>query len=79
MPTAFSQPQQPEQHLANAVAAFGNKARRVLKMELRKGAGNVDAVSAIKKVSLDGGAWYPIAIDHDWVDDVKVVTIMELG
>lgn len=71
--------QQPEQHLANSVAAFGNKARRMLKMELRKGVGNVDAVAATKKVSLGGGAWYPIAIDHDWRDDVKVVTIMELG
>ena len=70
--------QHPEQHLANRVASFGNKARRMLTMELRKGAGNVNSVTAKTKVSFDSKTWYPLSISHEWRDDVKAITVVEL-
>ena len=50
----------------------------MLTMELRKGAGNVNSVTAKTKVSFDSKTWYPLSINHEWRDDVKAITMVEL-
>ena len=76
--TASNQ-QHPEQHLANRVARFGRKARRVLDMELRRGAGNVNAITGMVKVSMDGGMYFTVAAGRNWRDDVVMVKMVEDG
>jgi hypothetical protein len=68
----------PEQHLANRVAAFGQKARRMVSMELRSNALNVEYVTATKKVSFEGTTYHPISISHDWRDDITKISMIEL-
>ena len=71
--------QHPEQHLVNRVANFGNKARRMLTMTLRKGVGTVNDVTPRTKVSLgDADRWYALSISHNWRDDEKIITMVEL-
>lgn len=72
-----SNQQHPEQHLANRVARFGARSRRMLKTELRSNATGVGSVTARTKVSFSG-THYPIAIDHNWRDDVTILTMIEL-
>lgn len=74
-----SNQQHPEQHLANRVARFGRKARRVLDMELRRGAGNVNAITGMVKVSMDGGTYFTVAAGRNWRDDVVMVKMVEDG
>ena len=74
-----SSAQHPEQHLANRVASFGSKARKMLTMELRSNATNVSSVTAQKKVSpFSLGTYYAIAIGNDWRDDTTKLTLIEL-
>lgn len=73
-----SSQEHPEQHLANRVASFGRKARRMLTMELRSDATNVGFVTAEKKVSFGGTLYYALAIGGDWRDDIVKLTLIEL-
>lgn len=66
--------EQPEQHLANRIAAFANKSRRVFALELQGSA----VITPRKSASVDGTISYPVAISHDWYDDVTQLTMIEL-
>ena len=75
--------QRPEQHLANRVAAYWNLSRRRIKTELQSQItiNNVAILNAITPgvlLSLDGTTGHPIAISHDWHDDVTKVTMLEV-
>jgi len=69
--------QHPEQHLANRVATYWGSDKMRLDTELRN-VGAVAGVSPDKTVSLAGVTGVPVAIGHDWRDDVMQLTVIEL-
>ena len=75
--------QRPEQHLANRVATYWGQSRRRIKADLQSQAtiSNVAILNAINPgvlLSLDGSTCHPIAISHEWRDDVTTVTMLEM-
>lgn len=74
----------PEQHLAERVTNYWQSSRRRLSVDLRSNApvddstGVVADISPMYKVSIDGMTGYPIAISHEWRDDVTMLTILQL-
>jgi hypothetical protein len=68
--------QHPEQHLANRVTTYWQTTRRRLSVELRTNAITEPAPS--QKVTIDGNTFHPIAISHDWRDDITKLTLMQL-
>ena len=67
--------EQPEQHLANRVAAFWATSKRQITTELQANA--VPAITPQHKVTLDGTTFYPTAISRDWSEDVTILTLLE--
>jgi hypothetical protein len=65
----------PEQHLANRVAAFWATSKRKMRPQLRLNTVNMPRPN--NKVSLDGTLGHPIAISHQWRDDILTLTILE--
>lgn len=68
--------ERPEQHLANRVTSYWQTSRRRLEPEL-----NTDVIPGITprhKVTLDNTTAYPIAISHDWWNDITTLTLLEL-
>lgn len=70
--------QHPEQHLVNRIANFMQHSKRVLNMELRKGAGQVDAIMPMNTVTHNGKTYFTLAVGHEWRDDVKKVSLIEM-
>ena len=66
----------PEQHLANRVTAYWQNSRRRLGVELRTDA--IAEPTPVKKLTMDGTTFYPIAISHDWRDDVTKLTMLQI-
>lgn len=69
-------PERPEQHLANRVVNYWATSKRRLEVELRTNA--VADITPKYKTTIDGTTGYPIAISHDWRDDVTKLVILEL-
>ncbi len=67
--------QQPEQHLANRVAAFWATSKRQITTELLTNA--VPAITPQHKVTLDGTQFNPTAISRNWSEDVTTLTLLE--
>ena len=69
-----NQQEHPEQHLANRVAAFWQSSKRQVVTELRTEA--IPDVTPRHRLTLET-AWKfdPIAISHDWRDDVTTLTL----
>lgn len=75
--------ERPEQHLADRVVNYWQTSKRRLEAELRSNVsiGNNIVVGDINpqfKLTLDSTTGYPIAISHDWRDDVTKLVILEL-
>lgn len=73
----------PEQHLADRVTTYWATSKRRLAIEPRSEAAisqtmKVRDITPRHKVSIDGMAGYPIAISHEWRDDVTRLTILQL-
>ena len=66
----------PEQHLADRVTTFWQTSRRRLAVELRRDL--IADITPRHKVTIDGMTAYPIAISHEWRDDVLQLTILQL-
>jgi len=66
----------PEQHLADRVTSFWATAKRKLTLDLR--ADRISEPSPMNRVKIDSTTGYPIAISHDWRDDITQLTVMEL-
>lgn len=66
----------PEQHLANRVTTYWATAKRKLATQLR--ADHITEPSPMNKVTIDSTTGYPIAISHDWRDDIVNLTTLEL-
>ena len=66
----------PEKHLAKRVTDYWAASKRKLEIELRTDI--VSGVTPHDKTSVDGTTCYPIAIGHEWRDDVTKVTLMEV-
>ena len=67
--------EQPEQHLANRVAAYWAQSKRQVTTELLTNA--VPAITPQYKVTLDGTQFNPTAISRNWIDDVLILTLLE--
>jgi hypothetical protein len=75
--------EQPEQHLANRVTTYWAQAKRMLSPDLIANASIGTGVTVMDitprhKVTLDGTTFHPIAINHDWRDDVISLTLLEM-
>ena len=66
----------PEQHLANRVTTYWASAKRRLGVELRSNV--ITEPTPANKVTLDGTTLYPLAISHDWRDDVTKLTLIQM-
>lgn len=66
----------PEQYLANRVTAYWAAAKRKLVTELR--ADRITEPSPMNKVTLDSTTGHPIAISHEWRDDITKITMLEV-
>lgn len=66
----------PEQHLADRVTNFWQTSRRRLAVELRRDL--IADITPRHKVTIGGMTGYPIAISHEWRDDVTQLTILQL-
>ena len=69
-------PVRPEQHLADRVTSYWASAKRKLELDLRTDA--IADISPVYKMTVDGTTLYPIAISHNWRDDVTTLSLMEL-
>ena len=66
----------PEQHLANRVTDFWTASKRRLKVDLRSN--EITEPTPVNKLTIDSTTGQPIAISHDWRDDITTITILEL-
>ena len=66
----------PEQHLANRVASYWAVSRRRLINDFR--ANTIADISPQYKVTIDGTTCHPVAISHDWRDDVVRLSLLEM-
>jgi hypothetical protein len=71
-----SNDERPEQHLADRVVKYWQTSKRRLEVELRSN--QIADITPQYKVTLDGTTGYPIAISHDWWNDITTLTILEL-
>jgi len=71
-----NQLEHPEQHLANRVAAFWQSSKRQVNAELRTN--TIPDISPLYRLTLES-AWRfdPIAISHNWHDDVTILTLLQ--
>ena len=74
--------EQPEQHLANRVASYWSVSRHKIESELQSQASAsgtaIRDISPRHKVTIGGITGAPVAISHDWRDDVTTLTVIEL-
>ena len=68
--------ERPEQHLANRVVNYWQTSKRRLAVGVRTN--TISDITPQYKVTLDGTTGYPIAISHDWWNDITTLTILEL-
>ena len=66
----------PEQNMADRVAAYWGTSKRRITADLNTAV--IPAISPRKTVSLDGTDCYPIAISHDWWNDVTTLTLLQI-
>lgn len=66
----------PEQHLANRVTAYWASAKTRATVELRSDV--ISEPTPVRKLTLDGITFYPIAISHDWRDSVTRLTMIQI-
>jgi len=72
---------QPEQHLANRVASYWNGTKHRIDAELQSQAlasgTAINDINPRHKVTIGGVTGDPVAISHDWRDDVVTLTVIE--
>ena len=68
--------QHPEQHLANRVANYWAVSRRRLGGDFR--ANTIADISPQYKVTINGTTCHPVAISHDWREDVVKLSLLEM-
>lgn len=66
----------PEQHLADTIAAYGASVRRVLTLDLLTSA--IGDIGPDYRVTLGGQQFYPVAISHQWRDNISTLKLMEI-
>lgn len=72
-----SEPQHPEQHLVDRIAAYGSTVKRAVSFGARNN--TLTPVSPATKIADENGKTYvPVSISHDWREDVTTYTMMEL-
>ena len=74
--------QHPEQHLANRVTTYWSTSKRRMEIEVRSditiGGTLVRDIDPKCMITLDGTVCHPIALGHDWRDDITIMTLLEL-
>jgi hypothetical protein len=68
----------PEQRTADLIADYGSQVRRVLTLDLWSSQIGLGA-GPVTPMSLEGTNYYPVAVSHNWRDDVSTVTLMEIA
>lgn len=75
--------ERPEQHLANRVTSFWARSRRRLRTELLSNVAMVGStlirdITPQYLVTMDGVQCHPLAISHDWRDDIVQLTLLDI-
>ena len=72
----------PEQELARIIAAYGNRTHRVVQMSVRESllrdANNSSTVTPLMISSGIENGMFPMAVSHDWREDVTTITMIEI-
>ena len=68
----------PEQHLANRVVNFWATAKRMIRADLWNSDSVIGAITPKHYVTLDGTRLHPIAISHEWRDNVVTLALLEI-
>lgn len=72
-----SEPKHPEQHLVDRIADYGSKARSVLSFSVQNT--EITPLSPAVKITDERQTTYiPVAISHEWADDITNYTLMEI-
>lgn len=72
-----SQQEHPEQHLVDRIAAYGSTVKKVLSVGILNE--DLAPVSPATKMTDENGTTYtPVAISHEWADDITNYTMMEI-
>lgn len=72
-----SQQEHPEQHLVDRIAAYGSTVKKVLSVGILNA--DLTPVSPATKMTDENGTTYtPVAISHEWADDITDYTLMEI-
>lgn len=72
-----SEPKHPEQHLVDRIANYGGKARSVLSFSVQDS--EITPLSPAVKITDERQTTYiPVAISHEWADDITNYTLMEI-
>ena len=66
----------PEQHLASRVTSYWYHSRKMLTVDVAYS--EASGVNPSKKVNMKDMTWHPIAIGHDWREDIVTLTMLEL-
>ena len=66
----------PEQHLADRVTTFWATSRRRMALDLRSEM--IGDITPKNMLIVDATKGHPIAISHDWHDDVTRVTLLDM-
>ena len=72
----------PEQELARIIAAYGNRTHRVVQPSVRESllrdANNSSTVTPLMISSGIENGMFPLAVSHDWREDVTTITMIEI-
>lgn len=68
----------PEQWIANRITSYWSTAKRRIQVDLRSDFASVSSTDPMTKNTIDNSTMYPIAISHDWRDDIINITMLEL-
>lgn len=72
----LSSEQHPEQHLANRVANYWATSRRKITGDYRSSV--LPAITPADRISIDSTTGQPVAISHDWHNDITRISMLEL-
>ena len=76
IPSMSDSPVTPEEELARIIAAYGNHTHRVVQLSLRGSL--VGTVTPLKISSGLESGLFPLAVSHDWRDDVTTITLISI-
>ena len=67
----------PEDHNAGMMALYGQSTKRTATIDLKTSVIGTD-IGPLTRVTFDGSTFHPVAVEHDWWDDVTTLKLMQI-